>query len=348
MDINELLTYARENDCSDIHITVGTHLALRRFGRLTFLEDIPTREEAEAMIMYFLSEEEKNYVRAGHDIDVGYRLPDRSRVRVNVYRQRDNLAASIRMLYQKIPTLQELGMPPVLEKFATLPRGMVLVTGPTGCGKSTTLASMMQLINEKYDRHIMTIEDPIEYVLDHKKALIHQREVGRDVEDFHTALRSALREDPDIIMVGEMRDYQTIKAAIAAAETGHLVFSTLHTTSAAQTIERIIDSTPVDNQQQIRIQLASVLEGVVTQTLIPKKDGDGLVAATEVMAMNYAIRNQVRDNKLYVIPDAIQSGSKEQMHTLNKDLARLFKENKITRDNAFRFSYNARELQHLL
>ncbi len=348
MDINELLTYAREHECSDIHITAGTHLALRRFGHLTFLDEIPSIAQAESMIMSFLNDEEEAHVREGYDIDVGYKLPDWSRARINVYHQRGNLAASIRMLYQNIPPLEELGLPKALEKFASLPRGMVLVTGPTGCGKSTTLASMMQFINENFDRHIMTIEDPIEYVLDHQKALIHQREVGYDVRDFHVALRSALREDPDIIMVGEMRDYQTIAAAITAAETGHLVFSTLHTSSAAQTVERIIDSTPVENQQQIRLQLASVLEGVVTQTLIPRQDKEGRVVATEIMAMNYAIRNQIRDNKIHAITDVIQSGARENMHTLNSDLARLYKEGKISRENAIQHSYNVRDLMRLI
>ncbi|MBR6380683.1 MAG: PilT/PilU family type 4a pilus ATPase [Lachnospiraceae bacterium] len=348
LEISELLKYAGDTNCSDIHITAGTHLALRRYGRLFFLDDVPTISQAESMIMSFLSEEEEAKVREGHDIDVGCRLPDRTRIRVNVYHQRGNLAASIRMLYRNIPPLRELGLPSILESFASLPRGMVLVTGPTGSGKSTTLASMMEYINETYDRHIMTIEDPIEYILDHKQALIHQREVGADVPDFHTALRSALREDPDIIMVGEMRDYPTIAAAVTAAETGHLVFSTLHTSSAAQTVERIIDSTPVENQSQIRLQLANVLEGVITQTLIPRKDGQGRVVATEIMAMNYAIRNLIRDNKVHAITDVIQSGAKESMHTMNMDLARLYKEKKISRENTIQHSYNVRDLLRLL
>ena len=317
---------------------------MRRFGHLKYLKEVPTIAEAESMIMSFLTDDEKAEVLAGHDLDVGYMLEDLSRIRINVYHQRNNLAASIRMLYQDIPDFKELGLPSVVKKFVDLPRGLVLVTGPTGCGKSTTLASMLDYINHHYDKHILTIEDPIEYIFRHDKAMIHQREVGRDTDSFKTALRSALREDPDIILVGEMRDFETISAAVTAAETGHLVFSTLHTTSAAQTVERIIDGCPADSQNQLRLQLANILEGVVSQQLLPRQDGKGRIIATETMLANYAIKSLIRDNKVHMIADTIQSNGRIGMHTLNSELIRLYNENLITKEDAFKFSPNAKEL----
>ena len=327
MDINYLLQMARKQDCSDLHITAGTALAVRRYGILKILEGtedyIPTLTESEALILSLLDEEQKEMVLKGRDLDVGSMMEDGTRIRINVYHQRNHLAASIRLLNSKIPSIEELGLPDTILELADEYNGLVLVTGPTGSGKSTTLASMVEHINATAANHVITVEDPIEYIYEHKKAMIHQREVGKDVDDFAVALRSALREDPDIILVGEMRDFETINAAITAAETGHLVLATLHTSSAAQTVERIIDGCPVDAQNRIRIQLANVLRGIVTQHLLPRPDGMGRVPATEIMINNAAVSNMIRENKAFMINNAIQSGFQQVMHTMQSDVQRL-------------------------
>ena len=338
MNFEELVAYAKERNCSDIHITVGTNIAIRRYGTLEILDPAPTAQESKDMIFSVLEQSEVDEVLSGKDIDVGVMLRDETRIRVNVYHQRNNIAASIRILNQTIPTFEELGLPPVIEDIAQKPRGLVLVTGPTGSGKSTTLASMVEYINNKTPCHIMTIEDPIEYVYPHKKAMIHQREVGRDVESFHSALRSVLREDPDIILVGEMRDYETISAAITAAETGHLVLSTLHTTSAAQTVERIIDACPADTQEQIRAQFVNVIQAVFSQQLLPLATGQGRVVATETMIANYAIKNLIAEQKTNQINSAIQSGRAQGMKTMNDDLASLVRRGLIERADALAVS----------
>ena len=327
MDINYLLQMARKQDCSDLHITAGTALAVRRYGILKILEGtedyIPTLTESEALILSLLDEEQKEMVLKGRDLDVGSMMDDGTRIRINVYHQRNHLAASIRLLNSKIPSIEELGLPDTILELADEYNGLVLVTGPKGSGKSTTLASMVEHINATAAKHVITVEDPIEYIYEHKKAMIHQREVGKDVDDFAVALRSALREDPDIILVGEMRDFETINAAITAAETGHLVLATLHTSSAAQTVERIIDGCPVDAQNRIRIQLANVLRGIVTQHLLPRPDGMGRVPATEIMINNAAVSNMIRENKAFMINNAIQSGFQQGMHTMQSDVQRL-------------------------
>ena len=334
MDFKELVEYAKSSNCSDIHITVGTNVAIRRYGTLEILEPAPSAEESRNMIFSILSQEQVEKVTGGSDLDVGVMLWDGTRIRANVYHQRNNLACSIRILNTTVPSFEELGLPSVCRELAEMPRGLVLVTGPTGSGKSTTLASMVEYINKTTSRHILTIEDPIEYVYPHNKAMIHQREVGRDVGSFATALRSAMREDPDIILVGEMRDFETISAAITAAETGHLVLSTLHTTSAAQTVERIIDATPLDGQDQIRTQFANVIRGVITQTLIPTADMDGRCCATEIMLGTPAIANLIRDKKTIQIPSLIQAGRALGMHLLNDDLASLVGRGRISREDA--------------
>lgn len=347
MNFEELVAYAKENECSDIHITVGTALAVRRFGELQILEPAPSAEESRDMIFSFLAEDQVQRVTAGEDLDVGCMLRDGTRIRANIYHQRNNLAASIRLLQQQIPSFEELGLPPIVKDLAEQPRGLVLVTGPTGSGKSTTLASMVDYINKTTSKHILTIEDPIEYIYPHNRAMIHQREVGKDVVNFATALRSALREDPDIILVGEMRDFETIQAAINAAETGHLVLSTLHTTSAAQTVERIIDACPIDGQAQIRTQFANVIRGILTQQLIPTADGNGRVVATEVLYANFAIQNLIRENKAIQIPSMLQSGMREGMHTLNSDLYSLVRRQKITKEEALKVSSTPTELEKM-
>jgi len=347
MHFEELIAYAKENECSDIHITVGTALAVRRFGELQILEPAPTAEESRDMIYSFLDQNQVEQVNRGEDLDVGCMLRDGTRIRANIYHQRNNLAASIRLLKNKIPTFEELGLPSIVKSLAEQPRGLVLVTGPTGSGKSTTLASMVDYINKTTAKHIMTIEDPIEYIYPHNRAMIHQREVGKDVDSFATALRSALREDPDIILVGEMRDFETISAAITAAETGHLVLSTLHTTSAAQTVERIIDACPLDGQAQIRSQFANVIRGVLTQQLVPLADGSGRVVATEVLNANFAITNLIRENKTIQIPSMLQSGTREGMHTLNSDLFSLVRRQLITKQEALKVSNSPTELEKM-
>ena len=327
MEINDLLTMARKNNCSDLHITSGTALAVRRYGVLHILngEDdfIPTLNESEALILSMLTEDQKEKVLKGLDLDIGFMMEDGTRIRGNIYHQRNHLAASIRLLENKIPTIEQLGLPDTILTLADEHSGLVLVTGPTGSGKSTTLAAMVEHINSTRANHIITIEDPIEYIYEHKKAMIHQREVGKDVTDFASALRSALREDPDIILVGEMRDYETINAAITAAETGHLVLATLHTSSAAQTVERIIDGCPIDAQNRVRTQLANVLRGTVTQHLLPVVGGNGRVPATEVMVNNNAVANHIRENKAFMINNDIQSGFQQGMHSMQSDVQRL-------------------------
>lgn len=345
MTFEELIDHARREEASDIHITVGTAIALRRFGKLEIMKPAPTAEESTRLIYSALTEEQKADVEDGKDLDFAIMLKDGTRLRANIYHQRNNIAATYRILRSKIPTFQELDIPDAVRKLVNEPRGLVLITGPTGSGKTTTLASMIDYVNQKQAKHVMTIEDPIEYVYYHAKSMIHQREVGRDVDSFATALRSSLREDPDIILVGEMRDYETISAAITAAETGHLVLSTLHTTSAAQTIERIIDAYPAHGQSQARTQLANVLRGIVTQQLVPLEDGTGMAIATEILINTDAISNQIRENKTHQIISSMQAGAALGMHTLNADLKRLIRERKITEDVAKKYCSNIKDFE---
>ncbi len=345
MTFVDLIEEAKMDGCSDVHITVGTSIARRRYGKLEMLEPIPTAQESTNLIIECLTQDQIERVRAGEDLDFAFMLPTGTRIRANIYHQRNNVAATYRILQTKIPTFDELEIPEAVRKFVNEPRGLVLITGPTGSGKTTTLASMIDYINKKMAKHVMTIEDPIEYVYYHAKSMIHQRQVGTDVESFATALRSALREDPDIILVGEMRDFETISAAITAAETGHLVFATLHTTTAAQTIERIIDAYPPHGQAQARTQLANVLKGVVTQQLIPRDDEDGMVMATEILINNEAVANQIRENKTHQIPSAMQSGIALGMHSMNADLKRLVREQKITNSTALKFCTNVKDYE---
>lgn len=296
---------------------------MRIHGTLVLAPIQPSEQEMEEMLFGLLDERQRERLFEGYDIDFALQTPDGNRQRVNVFRQQNRIAATIRLLNNTIPTLQELRLPPVLGQLAEEPRGLILVTGPTGSGKSTTLAAMIEHINQTKPVHIITIEDPVEYTYQDKRALIHQRETGRDVVNFASALRSALREDPDIILVGEMRDYETISAALTAAETGHLVLSTLHTTGAAQTIDRIIDACPGESQNQVRTQLSGVLKGVVTQCLLPLAGGGGRIAATELLLGTDAVLNLVRENKTHLIASSMQAGASNGMHTLNMDLARL-------------------------
>lgn len=344
-DLNSLIKMARDNDCSDIHITAGTAIALRKYGELVILRDsIPSLLESQDMIYSLMDDMDRKRFENNEDLDLATTDEEGNRMRVNVYRQRNNVACSIRIINSNIPTLDQLGMPPAVKTFADSKGGLVLITGPTGSGKSTTLASMINYINRKYAKHIMTIEDPIEYVYPFDKAMIHQRQIGKDVDSFAAALRSSLREDPDIILVGEMRDYETISAAITAAETGHLVFSTLHTKSAAQTIERIISESPIEAHQSIISQLSTVLVGSVTQELVPVAVGKGRVAATEVLVNNMAISNLIKEKKFSQINSALQTGMGAGMHTLNASLIQLVRTGKITKEEAMLHSNSPAEL----
>lgn len=348
MTFEELMDYAISKNCSDVHITVGTNIAVRRYGELHILDERPSAEESLAMIYTILSAEDIKRVEAGEDVDFGVMIDNEVRIRANVYHQRNNLACSIRLLMSQIPDIEELGLPPVVKTLATAQNGIILVTGPTGSGKTTTMSAIVDYINKNVARHVITIEDPIEYIYPHNRAMIHQRELHRDTKSFADALHSALREDPDIILVGEMRDFETISAAITAAETGHLVLSTLHTQSAAQTIDRIISGSPIEHQNTIRSQFASSIRGVISQQLLPTADGEGRVLTTEVMVGTAAISNLIREDKIQMIPSAIQSGHNVGMHTLNEDLTDLYYKNLITRKTAIDASYDPQELEKAL
>lgn len=348
MTIEEVMEYAVTHNCSDVHITQGTNLAVRRFGMLHILDERPTSEESQEMIYSILSRDEIARVEAGEDVDTGLYIGEGIRVRANVYHQRNNLACSIRLLMSEIPEFEALGLPDVIKSLATANNGIILVTGPTGSGKTTTLSAIVDYINKNEAKHVITIEDPIEYIYPHNRAMIHQREVGRDVPSFANALHSALREDPDIILVGEMRDFETIAAAITAAETGHLVLSTLHTQSAAQTINRIIDGSPADMQATIRSQFAASIRGVISQQLLPMADGNGRVLTHEIMVGTSAIKSLIIEDKIQMIPGAIQSAAAQGMHTLNNDLQRLNQMGLITRKTALDAAYDPNELEKML
>ena len=346
-DMTQIIEMGRQMRASDIHISAGLPLMIRVDGALTEAPIQLPQEETSQLILSMLNGKQLELLKEGHDLDFPISLAGGERQRVNVFRQQEKLAATIRLLNNHIPSLQELNLPPVLRSLAEEPRGLILVTGPTGSGKSTTLAAMIDYINTNRAAHIITVEDPIEYVYEQKNCLIHQRETGRDVTSFAAALRSALREDPDIILVGEMRDYETISAALTAAETGHLVLSTLHTTGAAQTIDRIIDACPAASQNQIRTQLSGVLKGVITQCLIPKIGG-GRIAATEVLLGTDAAMNLVRENKCQQLGSVMQSGRALGMHSLNSDLARLVESNVIEKELAYQYSNDRKDMDQFL
>ncbi|MBU5419040.1 type IV pilus twitching motility protein PilT [Acetanaerobacterium sp. MSJ-12] len=348
MTIQELVAAGRQNGCSDIHLTVGAPVpcALRRDGALFPAPFSLDSGEAEALIRALAEGERPEGLCRGEDMDFAFALPQ-GRQRVNIFWQQGHPAAAIRLLSDHIPTLEELSLPPVLGQLADSPRGLILVTGPTGSGKSTTLAAMIQRINRSRPAHILTVEDPVEYLYTPELATVHQREVGRDVPSFAAALRSALREDPDVILVGEMRDYETISAAVTAAETGHLVLSTLHTTGAAQTIDRIVDVCPPQAQSQMRSQLSAILRGVVTQQLLPRVGG-GRIAATEVLVGTDAVLNLIRENKCYQLDTPMQAGAAQGMHTLNADLANLARRGVIDRQTALQASTSPANLREYL
>ncbi len=347
-DMYNLITKARELKASDIHLTAGLETKFRIHGKLTSCPVPLSQNDVEDLILCMLTEAQAQQLASGEDLDFALESPDGSRARVNIFRSKGQLGAVLRLLNTTVPNIKDMKLPAILSDLAAKPRGLILVTGPTGSGKSTTLAAMIQEINVMRAEHILTIEDPIEYVYPIAKSTIRQREVGRDVKDFNTALRSALREDPDIILVGEMRDYETISLALTAAETGHLVMGTLHTTSAPQTIDRIIDACPPHIQEQVRTMLASTLVGVITQCLVPLARGEGRVAATEILIGTDAVRSLIRSNKVHQIITTMQSSKQLGMRTLNAHLAELVKRGIITRQDAEAKCTDRDELMRLL
>jgi len=346
MNINNIVEEGVRRIASDIHITVGIPPNLRVNGELVAFGDTPlTPEDTEELVRQVLSDSQFDVLNDRGEIDFSYSAPGQGRFRVNAYIQRGSYGLALRIIPLEIPSMQKLGLPPVISDLTRLARGLVLVTGPTGSGKSTTLATMIDQINRERKKHILTLEDPIEYLHKHNKSIVNQREIGTDSKSFSSALRGALRQDPDVILVGEMRDLDTISIAITAAETGHLVLSTLHTLGSAKTIDRIIDVFPPYQQQQIRVQLASVLQAVISQQLLPKADGNGRVAAMEVMIATPAIRNLIREDKVHQIDTAIQTGSKYRMQTMDNSLTELYRRGQISKDIALSQAINTEDIK---
>ena len=341
MTIEEILLASQEKKASDIHLAPGSPLMFRINGELIpQSEELLTPEEIwEAVSAVMIPEEIEELKRVG-ELDFAFSLPGMSRIRANVFRQRGTYGVALRILSFETPTPEKLGVPRSVVNLTNKKRGLVLVTGATGSGKSTTLASLIGVISERDAKNIITLEDPIEYLHPHKKSIVSQREVGSDTASYANALRAALREDPDVILVGEMRDLETIAIAITAAETGHLVFSTLHTNSSADSIDRMIDVFPPHQQQQIRVQLSGVLEGILAQQLLPKADGRGRVAAFEVMIATYAVRNLIREGKAYQIPSILQTGKKDGMQTMDDAIFELYLKREIDGDTALRYSFD--------
>jgi twitching motility protein PilT len=348
--IPELLGKLLEVQGSDLHLTAGTPPTVRVHGELERLQDYPllTPRALQGMIYAILPQKMRERFEQELELDMSYSLPGRARFRVNVYMQRDAVGAVFRVIPFEIKGLDELGLPPVCADLARFPRGFVVVTGPTGSGKSTTLAGMVDVVNTERAGHIMTVEDPIEFLHKHKTCVVNQREIGADTHSFASALKHVLRQDPDVILVGEMRDLETISTAITAAETGHLVFATLHTQDAPQTVDRIIDVFPPHQQQQTRVQLSTTLQGVITQQLVPTTDGQGRVVAAEVMIATPGIRNLIREGKVHQIYSAMQAGGRYGMQTMDMSLASHVKAGRINQQMAFERCHDPEELQRLI
>ncbi|MBI4743864.1 MAG: type IV pilus twitching motility protein PilT [Actinobacteria bacterium] len=349
MNLNELLLQVLNKNASDLHITTEVPPIIRVNGDLIALNYPALKpNDTKELICSILNREQRECLEKNLEYDFSYSLDDKARFRVNAYFQKGNLSAALRLIPIEIRTIYELGLPKALEELTKKPRGFVLVTGPTGCGKSTTLSALINIINETRSDHIITIEDPIEYIHKHKKCVINQREVGMDTKSFSTALKYVLRQDPDVILIGEMRDLDTISAALTAAETGHLVFSTLHTQDAPQTIDRIIDVFPPHQQGQVRIQLASSLQGIIAQQLLQTKDGLGRVVATEVLIPTPAVRNLIREGKTHQIYTAMQTGTQFGMQTMDQSLADLYRRGKITFNTAISRAVDQQDLKRIL
>ncbi len=347
--LNDLLLATARQSASDLHLAVGRHPMLRIDGVLIPLQKEPmvTPEVVENLVSNLLTPEQKQKLLEEKEIDLSYSFEDKARFRINVFHQRGYMAAALRLIPSQIRTIEELRLPPILHDFTKLSQGFILIVGPAGHGKSTTLAALLDEVNHTRTDHIITIEDPVEYIFTQDKCIVSQREVKTDTISFHKGLRSLLRQDPDVIMIGEMRDRESIATAMTAAETGHLVFSTLHTNSAAQTIDRIIDSFPAEQQGQISSQLAATLVGIISERLIPRIEG-GRIPACEIMISNPAIRNLIREKKAYQIDLVIETSMQEGMMNLNRSLADLVKNKEISLENAELHSLNPSELRILL
>jgi twitching motility protein PilT len=336
-------------EASDLHLSAGNPPLYRLRGELVRTDHaVLAHTGIQQMLYAILTQRQRERFEEDLELDLSYSLPGVARYRVNVYRQRDAMGAAFRLIPFGIKTLEQLGAPKQIAQFARLPRGLVLVTGPTGSGKSTTLAALIDIVNTEQASHIMSVEDPIEFLHQHKKSAVHQREVGGDTRTFAAALKHVLRQDPDVILVGEMRDLETIQMAITAAETGHLVFATLHTNTAPSSVDRIIDVFPPHQQQQIRVQLASSLQGVVTQTLVPKADGKGRAVACEILVVTPAVSNLIREGKTHQIFSSMQTGASIGMQTMDKALADLVRSGQIRREDAEERAQDKANLQQLL
>src|SRR2546425_2597547 len=348
--IDELLEHMVSRNASDLHVTVGTPPVVRVRGAIERLDGYqPLSDEDTQQLLYrILSSERQKQLEIKRQLDFSHSIPGLARFRVNVYFQRESIGAAFRLIPEELKTLEELGIPASLHQLAEKPRGLVMITGPTGSGKSTTLAALIDEINRNRSEHILTIEDPIEFLHRHKRRIVNQREIGPDATSFAEALRAALRQDPDVILVGEMRDLETIATALTAAETGHLVYGTLHTQSAPSTIDRIIDVFAAEQQEQIRIQLAGALQGVVTQSLLPTADGHGRVAALEVLFPDDAVRNLIRQSKVEQIYSVMQTNTSRGMMTLEQSLAELTLRQVITLETAMGASSRPDQLEGLL
>ncbi len=335
VSMEALLTQSKESKASDLHITVGIPPVIRVFGKLDYMTDTPLYpKDTEQLLQSIMNEQQMEHLSQYGEVDFSFSMASIGRFRVNIFKQRGSLAAAIRLVDSHIPDPRKLGVPDSVIQLYQKQRGLVLVTGPTGSGKSTTLASLIDLMNKTRNSHIVTLEDPIEYLHKHNQSIVNQREIGLDTRSYANALRAALRQDPDIVLVGEMRDLETISIAITAAETGHLVLSTLHTIGAANTIDRIIDVFPPHQQQQIRVQLAAVLQAVISQQLLPRSDNKGRVAAFEVMHVNQAVRNMIREGKTHQITSTMQTSKRLGMQTMDDAIYTLYQEGVITREHA--------------
>ncbi|WP_053957094.1 type IV pilus twitching motility protein PilT [Inediibacterium massiliense] len=350
MNIIGLLKKTIERSASDLHITVGIPPVIRVNGNLQKIDEKPLLpQDTELLIQELLTQKLFIELQEKGEIDLSFSHPGLGRFRVNIYKQRGSYGMALRCVSLRIPTIDELGLPYVLKDLALKQRGLILVTGPTGSGKSTTLASMLDYINENRNCHILTLEDPIEYLHKHNKSIVNQREIGNDSQSFKNALRAALRQDPDVILVGEMRDLETISIALTAAETGHLVLSTLHTVGAAKTIDRIIDIFPSHQQQQIRVQLSTVLEGIISQQLLPRNDKKGRIAAMEILIATSAIRNLIREGKTHQLQTNIQTGSKFGMKTMDHSILELYNQMIIDQKTALTYAIERENLErHIL
>lgn len=339
MNILQILRVALDSNASDLHITTGLPPIIRVNGKLTKVgENVLLPQDTEAIIDQLLTPAQKSELELKGEIDFSYSKQGIGRFRANIYKQRNSYSVALRVVPMFIPSIDGLNLPKVLKQLSMKQRGLILVTGPTGSGKSTTLAAMVDHMNNNRTEHVITIEDPIEFLHRHNKCMVNQREIGNDSNTFANALRASLRQDPDVILVGEMRDLETISTAITAAETGHLVLSTLHTVGAAKTADRIIDVFPPHQQQQIKTQLAAVIEGIISQQIVPTADGKGRVAAFEIMMATPAVRNLIREGKTHQLQTVIETGAKYEMQTMDSNLLRLYKERVITRETLIKYS----------